>query len=110
MSGVPVCSCWFLEPRVSQAFLCSRIRCPEVGLECSLFGVQRSDLLVGSRRLSHVVVTKFLVSRGCNVISMFAFRCPEVGLEFSLVAGSRGLSHALDVTAVCCRGGLDRSG
>ena len=81
-----------------------------MGLECSLFGVQRSDLLVGSRRLSHVVVTKFLVSRGCNVISMFAFRCPEVGLEFSLVAGSRGLSHALDVTAVCCRGGLDRSG
>ena len=54
-----------------------------MGLECSLFGVQRSDLLVGSRRLSHVVVTKFLVSRGCNVISMFAFRCPEVGFEGS---------------------------
>ena len=46
-------------------------RCPEVGLELSLWGVQRSDYNFN-----------FEVSRGWFRIS--TLKCPEVGLEFQL--------------------------
>ena len=49
-------------------------RCPEVGLDFSLLGVQRSDYnfsLLGFQRLD------------------YNFMCPEVGFEFSLDAPPR---------------------
>ena len=61
--------------------LTSTFRCPEVGLDFSLLGVQRLD------QNFH-----FEVSRGW--IRIFIFRCPEVGLEFSLL-GVQRFDHTL---------------